>query len=92
MRPVNPNVTMLLANSAAVAGFDGGGILNHRGKFMSTNLPRTVYADPKKPVLVINRGTKPATPEEKEIIEKDAEDFFSGSFFKALQNTRARTD
>jgi hypothetical protein len=92
MRPVNPNITMLLANSAAVAGFDGSGILNRRGEFVRMGKPKPTFADPAKPVLVIKRGTAPATPEEKEVIEKDAEDFFSGSFFKALQNTRARTD
>lgn len=92
MRPVNPHITMLLANSAAVAGFDGSGILNRRGEYLRSTKPKPTYADPAKPVLVIKRGAAPATQEEQEVIEKDAEDFFSGSFFKALQSSKARAE
>lgn len=92
MRPVDPHITMLLANSAAVAGFDGSGILNRRGEYVRAGKPKPTYADPNKPVLVIKRGAAPATQEEKEVIEKDAEDFFSGSFFKALQSTRQQAE
>ena len=92
MRPVDPHITMLLANSAAVAGFDGSGILNRRGEYIRSTKPKPTYADPNKPVLVIKRGAAPATQEEKEVIEKDAEDFFSGSFFRALQSSRQQAE
>jgi hypothetical protein len=57
MRPKDPDLLIMLANSALTAGYDGRGILNGRGVFTATKAPK--YADPNKPLLVIRRREEP---------------------------------
>jgi hypothetical protein len=57
MRPKDPDLLIMLANSALTAGYDGRGILNGRGVFTALKAPK--YADPNKPLLVIRRREEP---------------------------------
>lgn len=59
LRPKDPNRLLMLANAAAVAGFDGKGILNRNNHFVPSKF--VPIHDARMPVLQL-RGAKPAPP------------------------------